>query len=83
MVTSAPKVLVPVPLDVKLLNVIAPEFNVVVAFPEKTTVEVPAVNVPVPFVNNGPVVPDNVIVEALAVNAAGDAPIVSVVPERA
>ena len=40
-VIAAPKVLVPVPLEVKLLNVIVPELTVASPFPDNITVDVP------------------------------------------
>ena len=80
---AAPKVFVPVPLEVKLLKVIAPEFNVAVPFPEKTTVEPPSVNVPLgSFVNKVPVVPESVIVELFAVSVPVEV-IFKVAPDRA
>ena len=80
---AAPRVLVPVPEEVKELKLIVPELMVASPLPENTTVEVLAVNAPpAVIVIRVPVVPDKVIVEALAVSVPAE-PIVNVVPLKA
>jgi hypothetical protein len=72
-VIAAPSDFVPVPEDVSELNVISPEFTVAVPFPERITVEVPAVNTPpVPNVKSVPLVPLSVTFDEPAVNVHED-----------
>ena len=73
----------PAPFIVRLYKEGVTEIAVgVPEVPVKETVDVPWVNVPVLFVNNVPLVPDKVIVEALAVHVPEE-PRVIVVADRA
>ena len=76
-VKDAPMVLVPDPEEVKILKVGLPELIVASPLPERFTVEVPAVNVPLDKVNRVPDVPVIFTVEDCGVNVP---PLIVMVP---